>query len=270
MRHRRPLTAKSSKLCREVTRLLKATTGYLPSPLKTFEGARVLEVGPGCNCGWLIVVACAGAIPATVDAYPVRWDSDYHLPLCFADCVNDWKGANLLLPRSPWIRLSSRRVLRRYLDREAVWNRPTILTTRTTWCSPTQSLNICTIHSEEWSSYFVSLVRVASAVIGSISATTETSAVPWNTWWMSDEAFNREFGLRHGECGNRCRQDETAHQLTDVGFEILDFETTFEVEADYLAELLPRLRLATHSKYRDVEDERLRVLHGRFLVRKPE
>ena len=61
---------------------------------------------------------------------------------------------------------------------------------------------------------------------------------------MEDEAFWREFGIRHGERGNRLRPAELTEIIKQTGFEVLDFQPTEEVERDYLAAIIPRLREA--------------------------
>jgi len=251
------------RLVSGASRVLEAISPHVP----TIEGAQILEIGPGRNYGWLILLACAGGIPSAVDAYPARWDSDYHLPLF-------------------------RALRERLADVDFIQNvRPldTIIEDQSFDSIPRSgaSLEQTDYPDDAFDLVFSNAVleHLYDPQRGAQQLNRVTRPGGFGCHWvdfrdhrdfsrpleyllLSDEAFGREFGLRHGECGNRYRQDETARDLTDTGFEILDFDTTFEVEPDYMADLLPRLRGATHSSYRDIDITRLQILHGRFVLRK--
>ena len=252
------------RLVSGVTRLIAAVIPYQP----TLRGARVLEVGPGINYGWLILAACAGATTSAVDAYPTRWADDYHAPL-FRRLRARLAACEFVVSTKP---------IDQVLEQQSFDSIPISGASleQTDYPDDTFDLvfsNAVLEHLYDLRRGTEQLYRVTRP--GGIGChwvdfrDHRDFSRPLEYLLLSDEAFAREFGIRHGECGNRFRQDETAHELSTSGFEILDFEPTFEVEPKYLAGLLPRLRRANQSSYRNIAEDRLRVLHGRFVLRKP-
>ena len=68
--------------------------------------------------------------------------------------------------------------------------------------------------------------------------------------------------------GNRLRCRETTALIEGAGFEVLDVEPTKLADENYLQDIMPRLRTAAGSSYRDTAIEDLRVLSGYYRLRK--
>ena len=86
---------------------------------------------------------------------------------------------------------------------------------------------------------------------------------------LGDHDFREEFTARSGECGNRYRPAEMHKLIEAAGFQVKLFESNMFAEDLYLDNLIPRLRMAGNSSYKDLDETDLRIISGRFhLTRK--
>ena len=237
--------------------------------INDLAGKSVLELGPGPSCAWSLLLACCGASVSVVDPYPAAWDESYH-PIFFSalrKAIGDLSGTDVT-PISNLLddREFSQRVIRRHDDPVEQLE------------LPNDSFDIVFSnavgeHFYDSAAAFVQLHRV-------------TKPGGWGFHWidfrdhrdfdspleyllMSDAEFAREFGLRRGEIGNRLRADEMATIIEHAGFEIVSRAPTIRADESYLDHFVPRLRDSHSSRYRDVSDDKLRMLGECFVLRKP-
>jgi SAM-dependent methyltransferase len=84
-----------------------------------------------------------------------------------------------------------------------------------------------------------------------------------------DAEFAEWFARCHGECGNRLRPAEVVDHLREAGLDVLGVVAEELTRLKYANDLLPRLRAAAESPYRDTHPDELRVVRGWCRVRKP-
>jgi SAM-dependent methyltransferase len=85
---------------------------------------------------------------------------------------------------------------------------------------------------------------------------------------LDDTSFANRFKSCHGECGNRVRPFQMKDMFCEAGFSDVLFQSNLDAPADYLAELMPRLRAARSSLFSNIEKKFLIPIGGRFVVRK--
>ena len=228
----------------------------------------MLEIGPGINCGFAILLACYGAKPIVVDPYPVKWDERYHLP--FFQLLRselDGRPGVDLGPIDQLIEANDfdSRVIQRF-------DCPVELLDLEDDSIDVVCSNAVGEHFYDVDEAFRQLYRVTKpggygfhqVDFGDHRDFTR----PLEYLLMSEAEFQQEFGLHRGEIGNRVRAAEMSRSITSSGLEIVNFDPNRFVDAEYLADFLPRLRSCSESPYREIAEEQLRILAGRYITRK--
>jgi SAM-dependent methyltransferase len=242
---------------------------HLPGGPATLDGATVLEVGPGCNLGSSLLLACLGATVQVTARYPTPWDSRYHPRLYRA-------LHSLVSDRQPQWHLE---LLTAVLDQQA--HEPMLR---------------CMVSSLE------SLVEVADASIDVmvsnavlehtydlVRAVSEMARVirpgglglhqvdhrdhrfperPLELLTVDDHQFEQLFTMVHGECGNRWRPHELEALFAEQGFEVLGVDISKQADPAYVKELCSRLGQAEGSRYRHLTPQQLMPLSVFYTVRR--
>ena len=241
---------------------------HLPDGPSSLKGKTVLEVGPGVNYGTAMILACHGARVTVVDRFLPTWDDFYHPR--FYSRLRDWIGANL-----PGADVSP-------LDNLLAhgWHCPEVIGSQPAALEDLSSLPEAGMDAVLSNAVFEHLFDPKAAA-KSLAHASRPGALglhqvdfrdhrsferPLEFLLMSDSDFDREFDERHGECGNRWRPSEMAALFEKVGFRVIEFKPTIFAEDDYVEELVPRLRAAEQSRYRDSDIDQLRVVSGLFTL----
>lgn len=234
------------------------------------RGKKVLEIGPGPSLGTaLILKAWGAAMVAVSDRYLVKFDAEYHGALY-------------------------REVAKRLLAEDSLTNtKPLEICadrghTQEQVCSCELPLEDM---SREFKSYFD--ITLSNAVLEHLYNPKQGIAGlysimaphgvgshqvdfrdhgnfdrPLEYLLLDDTSFANRFESCHGECGNRVRPFQMKDMFCEVGFREVVFQSNLDASADYLAELMPRLRAARSSLFSNIEKKFLIPIGGRFVVRK--
>jgi SAM-dependent methyltransferase len=271
----RPLDASPEALERDVE--YSSINAYywmslLPGGGEFLRGKTVLEIGPGINFGFPLILACHGAKVMVADKFLTPWNSDYH-PKFYALLKERVKKYWPLVDQTA-------------LDMVLFQGQ-----------YPPEIISLCCCSLEELSGVSdesVDLV-ISNAVLEHLydlpSAFSHLARItkpgglgihqvdfrdhrdisrPLEHLLFREEQFWGKFKIKHGEFGNCYRPQEMRELLEQVGFEVREFRPDFFTEEEYLAEFLRRLRQARKSRYCDYPAEYLRPLSGLFYVVKQE
>jgi SAM-dependent methyltransferase len=233
-------------------------------------GKTVLELGPGTNFGLVMLLAAFGMLPAVADRFLAPWDDDYHqqfyatladeLARCRPDA--DVRCLRALVEANGY----PREIVAQY---ECATEDLNVV--------PTSSFdfvfsNAVGEHLYDVKKSFRQLYRITRPGgfgLHQIDFRDHRGFDrPLEFLLLEEKAFWAEFTNRHGECGNRWRPDEVTAFMSAAGFEVLGFEGNIFCTPEYLADFIPRLRVA-RSRYRNRTAESLRTLSGSFRLRKP-
>jgi SAM-dependent methyltransferase len=238
--------------------------------LGSLQGKTFLEVGPGHNYATALVFACLGARPHVVDPYLAPWDEHYH-PQFYTTLLQRLANRASIVDVTPIHRLLESRDLSdcslvlyeaalEYLDAPSdtfdfVFSRSVVE------------------HLYDPEAAFQRLFEATKPGGFGFHAVDFRDHLdfeqPLEFLSMPDGEYAREFGFRHGERGNRLRPSELTDIICSVGFELLSFQPTLHADRDYVQSLVPRLRAAQESRYRDLPQDELLVLGGDYRLRKP-
>jgi len=86
---------------------------------------------------------------------------------------------------------------------------------------------------------------------------------------LPTDEFEAMFTERHGECGRQMRPAEMQDALQRAGFTVRHFSPNIDAATDYLADVAARLKDTATSPYRNWTADQLKVVSGRFHLRKP-
>jgi SAM-dependent methyltransferase len=263
--------ARPDQIAADVQYAIKVGKSYLTfiqSHLPSLIGKTVLEIGPGVNYGSIMLLAAHGAIPIVGDRFLAPWDRPYH-PRFYAqlrdelvrsDPRADVRGLNALIEADSYLDSVVRRVI------SPVEQLPL----------PTGSVdvvlsNAVVEHLYDLEQSFAQLARVTR--VGGLGfhqvdfRDHRNFDRPLEYLLLARDEFSTVFAGCHGECGNRYRPDETTACLQAAGFDVLDFTGNLFCKADYLTEFIPRLR-GCRSPYRNRSEDDLRIISGRYLLRR--
>jgi len=270
----RPQNADPERINRDVARAVQYAEGYLHLLLGAsvkLAGKVILEIGPGINFGPALLLLCHGADKVIVtDLYLSRWDPTYH-PF-FYSRLKEWMADN-----RPELDLSP---LESVIENKAY--DPEVIVC---YGSPLEDLcyipsdsvdvtfsNAVLEHVFNLKTAFKELFRVSR--VGALGfhqvdfRDHRDFSKPLEFLLLEDLEFEEMFHERYGECGNRFRSDEMARIFLQAGFEIINFEPNLVVEREYLSSFIQQLRDAVGSKYRGIDEKLLKVISGRFFIRK--
>jgi len=237
--------------------------------LANLHDRSVLDLGPGFACASSVLLACSGAHVRVVDPYPAVWQPEYHT--AFYTLLRDRLAGDPQFDLSPIDKL---------LKDQAFTDR-----VMTRHSCPVELLDvendaIDIVFSNAVVEHFYD-VRAAFSQLYRV-----TRPGGWGIHWvdfrdhrdfsrpleyllLSEPAFQREFGLRRGELGNRLRPYEFRHMIEALGFEVAQFTPSHIADTDYLVEFTNRLRHADGSPYQECDEQQLATLSCRVVLRKP-
>jgi hypothetical protein len=235
----------------------------------SFAGIPVLELGPGFNCSWAILLASHGARPIVADPYPARWNQLYHPrffellrdriavePGCSVEPINRLLKAGDFVPDV--IERHDCPVEQLDLEDEAV---------------ECVFSNAVVEHFYDVEAAFRQLFRVTQR--GGYGfhwvdfRDHRDFDRPLEYLLMPESEFKIEFGLHRGELGHQMRPHELQRLVESVGFDVVSFEPTLIADESYLAQFIPRLRACSESSYRSNSVEQFQVISGFFCLKRP-
>jgi SAM-dependent methyltransferase len=230
----------------------------------TPSNLRVLELGPGINCGPQLLLASQGAQVTVADRYFPSWNPEYH-------------PAFYRLLRSRWLGPSS--ALDLVIESEAHCSSAIS-------CISEPAEAMVSLPDETFdltiSNAVLEHVSDAKAVSQSLTRVTKSGGFgihqidfrdhldfkqPLEFLLLSRSAYERVFRESHGERGNRLRFSEWLSFFKSSYFDLIDVEINESASDDYLRGFIPTLRVSS-SSYRTWAVDDLRILGARILVRK--
>lgn len=236
----------------------------------TVKGKTILEIGPGINFGCAAILACHGASMIVSDRYLAPWDEYYHS--AFYKALMAW-----MKKHRPDLQLKPLKDILS-LGRD----NPSIL------CVPQECEALSSIEANSVDGILSNAVLehlnrpgVAFAEMFRISRPGALGihqvdfrdhrdfSRPLEYLLLSAHDFESMFAERNGECGRQIRPAEMESLFCGAGFVVDRFDGNISADDAYLCDLIPRLRAAIHSPYRDFHGEGLKVISGRFFLRKP-
>lgn len=270
----RPLDASPEALERDVDYALGGGRMYLAILAGEFlKGKTVLEIGPGTNFGFPLIMACHGAKVMVADRFLTPWDDNYH-PKFYSQLRDSLKKHWALIDTAPLDRI----LARGDYDPESI----------TRYSSALEELSVVPDRSVDVviSNAVLEHVYDLPAAFAHLARVTKPGGLgfhqvdfrdhrdfsrPLEFLLFEDQEFREEFDYRQGECGNRCRPLEMKQLFEQAGFAVNIFHPNMFAEKEYFAEFLERLRQASDSCYCQYPAEDLCFISGLFSVaRKPE
>ena len=230
----------------------------------------MLEIGPGINFGSMMVLAAFGVKPLVNDRFLAQWEQGYH-DRFYAALAEELKRQEPTADVSPILALVS-----------TGRHDPKVITEIAASLEkiplPDASIDVAFSnavgeHLYDLDQSYRQLYRITRpGGFGSHQVDFRDHRNfdrPLEFLLLEEAEFQKLFEDAHGECGNRHRPDETADVLRAAGFEVIEFSPNIFCPPEYLAEFLPRLRAAVHSRFRKRDPETLKEISGCFRVRKP-
>ncbi len=217
----------------------------------TLNGKDVLEIGPGCDYAWALVMACLGANCSVVDPFVPVWSDEYH-PQFFKALSKRLHTLPRIVTVAPIERLLEERDIKSsgltfFADTAEELKAP----------SNTYDFVLSVSVGEHFydiQAAFRELARVTRTGgygFHSIDLRDHRDfSRPLEYLLVSDADFWKEFVLRHAECGNRHRANEFLDAFRQSGFEVVTNEAIGSFDARYLEDFIPRLRKDGHDRYR--------------------
>jgi SAM-dependent methyltransferase len=264
--------ASPAQIQADVAYTLQSSAGIMHQLRKfmpSLAGKAVLELGPGINFGVVMVLAAFGARPAVADPFLAPWDDDYH-PKYYAALADEvargLAGADVSGLRTL--------VEARDYPPEVIARHECAVEELT---APSESADIVFSnavgeHLADAKRAFQQIYRVTRP--GGVGLHQvdfrdhQDFERPLEFLVWDEDRFREDFTRHHGEHGNRWRPDELAEFMRVAGFEVVDFEGNLFCTPEYLAEVIPRLRVA-RSRYRERSPESLRTVSGLYRLLKP-
>jgi SAM-dependent methyltransferase len=234
--------------------------------IESLKGLSVLEIGPGTNYAWALLLACLGAKVFVVDAFLSPWDPQYH-PRFY----------RLLRERLP---VEDSSALEALIDAGSFTEK---VITRLE--SPAEEIDlpdesIDVVFSNAVAEHFYDV----PAAFRQLSRVTRPGGFgfhwvdfrdhrdferPLEYLLMPEAEFKHQFGLHRGELGNRLRRSEMARMIEDAGFQIAHCNITRCENQPYLDDFFERLRQSPESPYRDMAREDVAETGALFVLQKP-
>jgi SAM-dependent methyltransferase len=239
-------------------RVLAATRDRFPEA----AGRMALELGPGCAYGAAMVLACYGLRPLVADHCLAPWEGPYHRwyygavadKLACADPAADLTPLRALAEAGGY----DNSVLGRY-----VWPPDGTLPPE---CADVVYSHSILQHVDDLDGTCRQLARVmrpGGLGLHHFDCRDRRDPARPLEYLLSGEAeFGEWYARCRGECGNRLRPAEVVGRFRQAGLEELGTDVEEMTRLKYTNDLLPRLRGAAASPYRDMHADDLRVLRG--------
>lgn len=255
----------------DVEYALRIGTEYinrLPEKDKSLSGRTILEIGPGINYGSALLLACMGAKAFVADRFLAPWDDEYH-PKFYA-LLSEAIDRNM-----PKADLTPLRKIIKDNEYSEEYIRCFSTPMEKLEGIPDESVDIVFSnavleHIADPKQAFEQMARVSKpGALGYHQVDFRDHRnmdKPLEFLLMSNEEFEREFEMRHGECGNRYRPWEYKKLFESLGFDVVSFEPNIYADDDYLNQFIPRLQACEKSRYRNVEKRILREISGLYSV----
>jgi SAM-dependent methyltransferase len=271
----RELDASPVAIARDVEYAVNIGEGYLGFIRDLgvdISGKSVLELGPGINYGSMLLLACHSARPTVSDRFLSPWRDDYHGR--FYTALRQWLTEHRpRLDTSPVAAVLAARGYPRGVISEVAYSAE--------YLKGVQGKSMDIVVSNAVLEHVMSppdvareLFRIARRGGYSIHQVDfrdhRDFSRPLEYLLLPEGAFETMFADRHGECGRQMRHIEMQRCFEQAGFRVLSFEANWIAEDSYLDEFIPRLRAADSSAYRAAPRETLRIISGRFALRRPE
>lgn len=224
--------------------------------------ANVLELGPGYNFGHALIMASHGMWLTLADRFLAPWDPGFH-PALYAAVAEAWSGPDA--------------ALRRTLEKQTysgsiglVGQSAEALTSLADGSFDLVFSNAVLEHVYDMRAVARELARVTRP--GGYSSHQidfrdhHDFERPLEFLLIDDDEYVQARAQDHWERGNRLRVHETEAIFAEAGFEVISVLRNDEVDADYLADFLPRLRAT--GRYPEAPEDSLATAGARFLLRK--
>lgn len=236
----------------------------------TLNQKNVLEVGPGPDYAWTMVMACLGAQCHVVDPFVPVWSDSYH-PRFFRSLAKRLQS----LPRFQTVDPIEQLINAGGFNHSDVITRYNVALEELD--APSNSFDLVLSaavgeHLYDIEGAFGRLVR-ATAVGGYEIHIIDLRdhrdfSKPLEHLLLSEKDYSKEFVMRHGECGNRHRSTDFLSVFNRLGMQMISCESTSQIDAKYLEEFIPRLRMCDNSRYRMHEISDLQTAGMSVVFRK--
>ncbi len=242
----------------------------LPRP--DISGLSLLEIGPGLNFGAALVCAALGARVVVRDKYLVAWRSDYH-PAFYQRLRRDAERA---MPGADWSvvdrvgadgsGLTAVLGLQRQDLSEA--------TIPETFASESEAYDAVVSNAalehvpdiDAACSALWRLTRPGGAGVHQVDFRDHShNDRPLEFLATADADYAASFAASLGGGGNRVRPAEMARAFEGAGFVVSRFDVNCRADEAYVHEARPRLL----PRYAALDVEELRIVGGRFFLRRP-
>jgi SAM-dependent methyltransferase len=246
--------------------IVKAIRQTIPVPM----GKTILELGPGSNCGVAMVLACFGMRPTVTDRFLIPWNSTYHR-WYYTALAEELGRLDPTADPTPLRALVEADGYKRGILERVNWPDGEL---------PLSSDSIDIVFSKGVIEY----VEDHDTVFQQLNRVTRPGGVhfhlvhchdhrdlqrPLEYLLLEEAEFREVFDHCQGACGNRLRPKEIMARFESAGFEVLGFDADMLTKLKYVDDLLPRLRSAQRSRYRDQPVDELRIIQGSCRLRKP-
>jgi SAM-dependent methyltransferase len=233
------------------------------------RGKVILEIGPGINFGPILFLACHGAIPIVSDRFLAPWDRGYH-PEFYRRLRDELRRRHPELDLGPFnAMLDSGTYPADVLSRVEAGVESLSLASNSVDIVVS---NAVLEHLEDHARAFFQLHRITKPGGWGVHQVDfryhRSFDRPLEHLLLSPIDFERTAGAFR-ENGTYLRPFEMAELFSAAGFEVRDLKANLLTSPEYLQDLLPRLRKARNSRYRAISEDKLQILGGLFLIRKP-
>lgn len=233
------------------------------------KGAAILELGPGHNYGAVLVLACHGAEVAVADRFPVLWFKGYH------DKFYDLLRQRLAATRPE----TDTDLIKRCMEKSSTHEAVVVVD------SPVENLAGLTDGSMDviLSNAVLEHAQIPDRAALEMYRVTRPGGIgvhqidfrdhrdfsnPLEYLLLEKTDFEKIFAERNGECGRQTRHFEMREFFRNAGFDAAEFDANWIAPDKYLDEFIPRLRESS-SIYKAISRDELRIISGRFILRKP-
>jgi hypothetical protein len=249
---------------------------HLPAGVQAFRDKTVLEVGPGRDLGTVFVLAALGARVVAIDRFSGSWQNGWHeqfLPvLARALTQTGWPVELDVIQRATAAASASVGAI-------------TFVTAMLEDAGQSFAHQADLTVSHSAMEHLTSLERGAQALLqlsrSRLEADSEDTlgvhhvdfrdhrnfGEPLEFLLDSDEEYSKPERNEQYRRGNRVRPSAMMETFRRVGFKDVTFLPTAYCDIGYLRNILPRLRAASQSPYRDIDERDLCPLAGVLMLR---
>lgn len=229
---------------------------------------RIMEMGPGANFGSTLVLACHGATIGVSDKWLPKWNPNYH---------PKFYRALVAAVRARWPEADVTPI-QRVLDHGHEHVVQILRAKAEKLPQDVQPFNL--ILSNAVYEHIENLDRATRRVFAiTAPGGYGVHQIDFRDHRQFDRALDfltmsareEDSWLKRTQCfyGAPRRYDAFERAFRDAGFEIVTHWVTESAKDEYLDEIVPKLRAATGSRYRDTPREMLVPLGACYIVRRP-